>query len=82
MHTGDKIISYQGQHGSYLAKTWFDMQTLSRWIFPPLSNIARNGNQGSKWAYFSQNRLFMTGLNGAFLCTFFLIPVYGAQNRE
>jgi hypothetical protein len=82
MHTGDKIISYQGQHGSYLAKTWFDMQTLSRWIFPPLSNIARNGNQSSKWAYFSERRSFMTGLNGAFLITFFRICGCWAQNRE
>jgi len=35
----------------------------------------QNGNPGSKCEYFPERRIFMTGLNGAFLCTFFRISV-------
>jgi hypothetical protein len=45
-------------------------------------DIARNGNMGSKWAYFVLARSFLTGLNGAFFVMFFRICNYWAYNRE
>jgi hypothetical protein len=43
---------------------------------PHVPDNAQNGSQSSKWAYFPERRIFMTGLNGAFLCTLFRISGY------
>ena len=42
---------------------------------PYVLNDAQNGNQGSKWAYFPEGRISMTGLNEVFLIAFFRISV-------
>jgi hypothetical protein len=47
-----------------------------------IPNNAQNGNQGSKWGYFSHHRIFVTGLNGAVLVMFFRISSKWAQNRQ
>jgi hypothetical protein len=46
------------------------------------TDIARNGNLGSKWAYIVLARSFLTGLNGAFLGMFFRIGDDRAYNQE
>jgi hypothetical protein len=45
-------------------------------------DIVRNGNQGSKWAYFVLAQVFLTGLNGAYLMMFLLICDFWAYNQE
>jgi hypothetical protein len=45
-------------------------------------DIARNGNQGLKQAYFVLAQSFLTGQNGAFLIMFFRICDYWAYNQE
>jgi hypothetical protein len=45
-------------------------------------DIARNGNWGSKWAYFVLAQSFLTGLNGAFLGMFSRSCEYWAYNQE
>jgi hypothetical protein len=45
-------------------------------------DIARNGNMGSKLAYFVLAWSFPTGLNGAFLSMVFRICDYWAYNQE
>jgi len=60
---------------------WIDGEILFLDIHTPyVPNSAQNGNQGSKWAYFLQRRIFMTGLNGAFLSIFFRISLDWAYN--
>jgi hypothetical protein len=49
---------------------------------PNVPEIARNGNQGSKWAYFYENGTFLAGLNGAFLILVFRVSDYWAYNGE
>jgi len=51
-------------------------------LSPDISNIARNRNQVSKWAYFVLAHSFPTGLNGAFLSMIFRICDYWAYNWE
>ncbi len=64
--------------GCYVRKTsdgehsFLDLQTTHD------PNIARNGNLGSKWAYFILAWHFLTGLNGAVLGMFFRICDYWA----
>jgi hypothetical protein len=49
---------------------------------PHVPKNGRNGNQGSKLAYFVLAWSFLTGLNGAFLSMVFRIFVDWGYNRE
>ena len=48
----------------------------------PERNIARNGNLGSIRAYSLFGRFLVTGLIGAFLITFFRIPIIRVWNQK
>jgi len=51
-------------------------------LFSNVLNLAQNGNQGSILAYSLFGQFLVTGLIGAFLITFFLIPVIRVWNQK